>query len=162
MWRAEMERRAFTLPLLIGGATTSRQHTAVKIAPALQRPRRARARRIPRRGRRLESAIAHTASEVSDDASREQATLREQYANRQQKPLLSFEAAKENRLRIDWPATDVPKPSFIGRREVEVPLADLVHIHRLDVLLPCLGTERPRPWHLRAPRIRGRSPRPLR
>ena len=45
----EMERQGFKLPLLIGGATTSRAHTAVKIAPALQRAGRARARRQPRR-----------------------------------------------------------------------------------------------------------------
>ena len=122
----EMERRHLRLPLLIGGATTSRQHTAVKIAPeysggVVHVLDASRAVDV------VSSLLSATQRpRFLDDASREQATLREQYANRQQKPLLSFEAAKENRLRIDWPATDVPKPSFIGRREVEVPLADLV------------------------------------
>ena len=54
----EMTRRNFTVPLLIGGATTSRQHTAVKIAPEYSRPCRARARRVARGRRRLESARA--------------------------------------------------------------------------------------------------------
>ena len=52
----EMERRGFTMPLLIGGATTSKQHTAVKIAPEYQRPGGARARRVARRRRRVEPA----------------------------------------------------------------------------------------------------------
>ena len=52
----EMERRGLELPLLIGGATTSRQHTAVKIAPAYAQRDRARARRAPRRRRRLRPA----------------------------------------------------------------------------------------------------------
>ncbi len=52
----EMERRHFTLPLLIGGATTSRQHTAVKIAHEYLGPGRPRARRLARGGRRVEPA----------------------------------------------------------------------------------------------------------
>jgi len=122
----EMERRHLRLPLLIGGATTSRQHTAVKIAPeysggVVHVLDASRAVDV------VSSLLSPTQrARFLDDASRDQATLRHQYANRQQKPLLSFEAAKENRLRIDWPAADVPVPSFIGRREVEVPLADLV------------------------------------
>ena len=52
----EMERRGLELPLLIGGATTSRQHTAVKIAPAYEHADRARARRLARRRRRLRPA----------------------------------------------------------------------------------------------------------
>ena len=122
----EMERRHLRLPLLIGGATTSRQHTAVKIAPeysggvvhVLDASR----------------AVGVVSSLLSssqrprflEDTRRDQVTLREQYATRQQRPLLSYEAAKANRLRIDWAAADVPVPSFIGRREVEVPLANLV------------------------------------
>ena len=52
----EMERREIRLPLLIGGATTSRQHTAVKIAPEYSRRHRPRARRLARRRRRVEPA----------------------------------------------------------------------------------------------------------
>ncbi len=53
---SEMERRGFTLPLLIGGATTSKQHTAVKIAPAYEQGDRARARRVARGGRGVDAA----------------------------------------------------------------------------------------------------------
>ena len=66
----EMERRGITLPLLIGGATTSRQHTAVKIAPELRPARRARARRVARGRRRLEPAERHAAPGVRSGQSR--------------------------------------------------------------------------------------------
>jgi 5-methyltetrahydrofolate--homocysteine methyltransferase len=56
----------------------------------------------------------------------EQTTLRAQYGARQEKPLLSYDAAKANRLRVDWEAADLPVPAFLGRREVSVPLAELV------------------------------------
>jgi 5-methyltetrahydrofolate--homocysteine methyltransferase len=60
------------------------------------------------------------------DVRAEQTTLRAQYGARQEKPLLSYEAAKANRLRIDWETADLPVPAFLGRREVSVPLAELV------------------------------------
>ena len=57
---AEMEREGFSCPLLIGGATTSKVHTAVKINPNYRaRAVRLRARRQPRRRRRLETALGH-------------------------------------------------------------------------------------------------------
>ena len=60
----EMERRGFTIPLLIGGATTSRQHTAVKIAPEFSPAGRARPRRVARGGRRVEPAQRHAEAGV--------------------------------------------------------------------------------------------------
>jgi 5-methyltetrahydrofolate--homocysteine methyltransferase len=56
----------------------------------------------------------------------EQEMLRSQYGARQGKPLLSYAEARANRLRIDWSKADLPVPSFLGRREVRVPLATLV------------------------------------
>jgi 5-methyltetrahydrofolate--homocysteine methyltransferase len=62
-----------------------------------------------------------------DAANREdQQTLRQQHAQRGRKPLLSIEKARANRLAIDWSAEDLPVPSFLGRRRVEVPLDALV------------------------------------
>ena len=66
----EMERQGFKLPLLIGGATTSRAHTAVKIAPALQRARRPRARRQPRRARHHQPAQRRRQGRLRRQASR--------------------------------------------------------------------------------------------
>ena len=122
----EMERRHLRLPLLIGGATTSKQHTAVKIAPEYS----AGVVHVLDASRAVDvvSSLLSSARRPGflEETRRDQATLREQYAHRQQRPLLSYDAAKANRLRIDWASADVPAPSFIGRREVEVPLADLV------------------------------------
>jgi len=56
----------------------------------------------------------------------DQELLRTQYGTRQAKPLLPLATARANRLKIDWATADLPVPSFLGRRELEVPLADLV------------------------------------
>ncbi len=63
----EMERRHVPMPLLIGGATTSRQHTAVKIAPEFSGRDRARARRVARRRRRVKPAERPPARHLHDD-----------------------------------------------------------------------------------------------
>ncbi len=123
----EMERQGFERPLLIGGATTSRQHTAVKIAPAYH-----------------ESVVhVHDASRavgvVSNllDAGRkteldgrnreDQARLVRLFRAKQDKPLLPYETARENRLQVSWSAADIPTPSFVGRRVVDdVRVNDLV------------------------------------
>jgi 5-methyltetrahydrofolate--homocysteine methyltransferase len=123
----EMERRRIQLPLLIGGATTSRQHTAVKIAPEYARPT----------VHVLDaSRVIDVVSSLLSDAQRadferanrtEQDRLREQYGARRERPLLSYEAARRNRLAIDWAKETLPVPTFIGRRMLDdVPLGELV------------------------------------
>jgi len=123
----EMARRHISLPLLIGGATTSRQHTAVKIAPE------------------YEQATVHVldASRVVDVVSslmsderrpgfehenRElQQRLRDQHGARRARPLLPYDVALANRFTVDWAREGLPEPPFIGRRVLaDVPLADLV------------------------------------
>jgi 5-methyltetrahydrofolate--homocysteine methyltransferase len=122
----EMERRGLKLPLLIGGATTSRQHTAVKIAPEYSGPvvhvlDASRAVDV------VSSLLSETQRGPFLASTRtEQETLRQQHGARQAKPLLTFADAKANRLTIDWNAADLPVPSFLGRRDVTVPLATLV------------------------------------
>jgi 5-methyltetrahydrofolate--homocysteine methyltransferase len=122
----EMERRHLRLPLLIGGATTSKQHTAVKIAPEYS----SGVVHVLDASRAVDVVSTLLSSSQRDrfiiETQKDQETLRAQYANRQQKPLLTYDAAKANRLRVDWSSADVPSPEFIGRREVDVPLADLV------------------------------------
>jgi 5-methyltetrahydrofolate--homocysteine methyltransferase len=122
----EMERRHLRLPLLIGGATTSRQHTAVKIAPEYSGP----VVHVLDASRAVDVVASLLSAGQRDGfvaaTRKEQVTLRQQHANRQQKALLSYAAAQANRLKIDWKAADVPVPAFVGRREVQVRLAELV------------------------------------
>jgi 5-methyltetrahydrofolate--homocysteine methyltransferase len=121
----EMTRQNFTVPLLIGGATTSRQHTAVKIAPEYSGP----VVHVLDASRAVDvvSNLLGTGKAAFDRANRdEQAEIREKYASRRQKPLLSYEQARANRLRIDWEEHPIASPWFLGRRFLdELPLAEI-------------------------------------
>ena len=120
---AEMERRGITKPLLIGGATTSRQHTAVRIAPAYS-------------GATLHVLDASRVVGVAqnlldparvsgfDEANRvEQQRLREQYESRRNQPMLSIETARRNREQLSF--DDVVDPAFSGIRPLSPSLAEL-------------------------------------
>jgi 5-methyltetrahydrofolate--homocysteine methyltransferase len=119
----EMERRGMDLPLLIGGATTSRQHTAVRIAPAYSQPV----------VHVLDaSRVVRVVSDLLDPERRErldaenradQDRLRDLHAERERKPLLPLARARENRHRVAF--DDLPVPEFTGRRLVEPDLATL-------------------------------------
>jgi 5-methyltetrahydrofolate--homocysteine methyltransferase len=120
----QMQHRGMVLPLLIGGATTSRQHTAVKIAPEYQPP----VVHVPDASRVVDvvsSLLSDTLRPAFDAANREEQTsLRQKYGSRQERPTLSYAEAFNNRLRLDF--SDVPAPAFTGRREVDVDLSELV------------------------------------
>jgi 5-methyltetrahydrofolate--homocysteine methyltransferase len=119
----EMERRGMTLPLLIGGATTSRQHTAVRIAPAYSRPV-VHVLDASRVVGVVSSLLDPARREVLDDENRaEQERLRDLHAEKERKPLLPLAQARENRLRVSF--DDLPVPEFTGRRVVEPELATL-------------------------------------
>ena len=108
----EMERRGLDLPLLIGGATTSKQHTAVKIAPRYGKPtvHVLDASRVV--GVVSDLLDAGRRAEL-DRANREtQERLREQHAERERKPLLPIRAARENRERVEF--DDLRTPPFTG------------------------------------------------
>jgi 5-methyltetrahydrofolate--homocysteine methyltransferase len=113
-------------PLLIGGATTSKQHTAVKIAPEYSGP----VVHVLDASRAVDvvaSLISPSQRAEFVRATRaDQESLREQYGTRQRRPLLTLQQARANRVAIDWATADVPVPAFTGTREVEVPLAELV------------------------------------
>ncbi len=122
----EMERRGIDLPLLIGGATTSAQHTAVKIAPAFSRPTvhvLDASRVVGVVGDLLDEERRGPFIEANGER---QETLRRQFARGQGRPLLSFEEAVANRLAIEWKVEDLTVPAFTGRRIVDdVTIADL-------------------------------------
>jgi 5-methyltetrahydrofolate--homocysteine methyltransferase len=122
----EMTRRGIRLPLLIGGATTSRQHTAVKIAPEY-----GETTVHVLDASRVVDVVASLLSDDRRSAFEEtnrglQETLRFQHGQRKEKPLVPYEAALANRLPIDWRAETLPEPPFLGRRVIDVPLEDLV------------------------------------
>jgi 5-methyltetrahydrofolate--homocysteine methyltransferase len=120
----EMERRALDLPLLIGGATTSRQHTAVRIAPEYSQPvvHVLDASRVVA----VVSALLDPArrAELDADNRATQEQLRVQHAEKQRKPLLSLEDARANRQELDFGAV-VARPLFEGLRVVEPSLETL-------------------------------------
>src|SRR3989440_3279940 len=119
----EMQRRELDLPLLIGGATTSKQHTAVKIAPEYGQPT----------VHVLDaSRVVGVVSDLLDDDRREvldrenrvlQERLRGQHAERERKPLLPIREARENAEQVEF--DDLSAPSFTGVRAVEPDLAVL-------------------------------------
>jgi len=122
----EMERQGFRIPLLIGGATTSRQHTAVKIAPAFSQPTLHvldASRAVGVVAGLLDPARR---AELDRKNRAEQAELRELHAKKRDKPLYPFAAASARRASITWRAEDLATPAFLGARTVEVPLGELV------------------------------------
>ena len=117
---AEMQRdehfRSRRMPLLIGGATTSRVHTAVKIAPHYEGP----VVYVPDASRSVgvcsdllsdDKAAAYIA-ELKADYER----VRQQHANKKATPLVTLAEARANKTPIDWSAYVPPAPKFIGRR----------------------------------------------
>jgi 5-methyltetrahydrofolate--homocysteine methyltransferase len=122
----EMDRRGLQVPLLIGGATTSRQHTAVKIAPEYRQPT-VHVLDASRVVDVVASLLSKTERSRFEEANQNlQRELRIQYGQKREQPLLSYQAAKENRLKIDWIHETLPAPAFTGRRVLEsVPLADI-------------------------------------
>ncbi|MFN2466872.1 MAG: methionine synthase [Gaiellaceae bacterium] len=122
----EMERRGLELPLLIGGATTSKQHTSVKIAPAYSRPtvHVLDASRVIGVVSDLLDPARRTELDAANRALQER--LRTEHESRVRKPLLPLAEARANRTPIEWRAEDVAAPSFTGARPLEAPLATLV------------------------------------
>src|SRR5262249_26357813 len=120
-------RQGFDVPLLIGGATTSKAHTAVKIAPAYKQPvvhvlDASRAVTVVGQLKNPETRSAFAAQNR-----REQDRLRREHeAKRVAQPLLPIEEARRRRTKVDWGAYEVPRPSFTGVRALSLPLAELV------------------------------------
>ncbi|WP_308036617.1 methionine synthase [Actinoplanes sp. DH11] len=120
---AEMQRRGMTLPLLIGGATTSKQHTAVRIAPAYEGSTihvLDASRVVGVVSNLLDPARAKT---LDEDNRIEQERLRIQHEQRHSQPLLTIAQARDNREVVDF--SDVPTPAFTGVREVAPTIAEL-------------------------------------
>jgi 5-methyltetrahydrofolate--homocysteine methyltransferase len=115
----EMERLGMTMPLLIGGATTSKPHTAVKIAPEYSQP----VVHVLDASRAVDvvSTLLNPARRPGFvDANRaEQGRVRELHGAARRRPLLAWEAAKANRLRMEWRADAIATPAFTGARVLD-------------------------------------------
>jgi 5-methyltetrahydrofolate--homocysteine methyltransferase len=121
----EMERRGLQLPLLIGGATTSRQHTAVRVAPAYSQPT-VHVLDASRVVGVVGDLLDDGRREALDSANRaEQGRLRALHEERERKPLLPLRVARENRTAIDWQEADLTTPSWTGLRTVSPTVAEL-------------------------------------
>ncbi|MGH9326485.1 MAG: methionine synthase [Terriglobia bacterium] len=122
----EMERQGFTVPLLIGGATTSKLHTAVKIAPGYNHTvvHVADASRAVGVVGSLKSADLRTA--FVEENRREQQKLRQIHRPPEQR-LLSLEEARANKPPFNWQRSEIGRPSFLGTRiYAPVPLDEIV------------------------------------
>ena len=111
----EMKRQGFTVPLLVGGATTSPAHTAVKVAP--EYPHGVVHVLDASRVVNVVSALLSPAQKPAfmAEVSAKQEKSREEFAARRNKrTLLSLADARARAPRFDWAATDIPKPSFLG------------------------------------------------
>ncbi|HUC23744.1 MAG TPA: methionine synthase [Streptosporangiaceae bacterium] len=119
----EMQRRGLRLPLLIGGATTSRQHTAVRIAPAYDQPT-VHVLDASRVVGVVSNLLDPVRSAPFDEANRaEQELLRAEHAEKQRRPLLPLWQAQANREKVSF--TDLATPSFTGTTIIEPDLRRL-------------------------------------
>jgi 5-methyltetrahydrofolate--homocysteine methyltransferase len=123
----ELDKLNIKTPIMIGGATTSRAHTAVKIAPEYQ----STVVHVNDASRAVTVASnllqKETKSTYSKNIRQEYNTLREQYLSRSRdKNYLSIEEARKNKLQIDWNNYTPVNPNFIGIKTIEVELSELV------------------------------------
>ncbi|AJY17797.1 methionine synthase [Burkholderia multivorans] len=117
---SEMQRddyfRVKKIPLLIGGATTSRVHTAVKIAPNYEGP----VVYVPDASRSVSVASSllsdEGAAKYLDELKADYERIRDQHANRKAQPMVTLAEARANKTKIDWANYTPVKPKFIGRR----------------------------------------------
>jgi len=124
----EMKREGFTVPLLIGGATTSPAHTAVKIAQ--EYPHGVVHVLDASRVVNVVSALLSPEQKpafLADNTAKQERQRDDFNARRNKRPLLTLEQARDRRQTYDWTSIDIPRPEFLGPKVFsEVPLAEIV------------------------------------
>ena len=147
---AELEREGFDVPLLIGGATTSKVHTAVKISPRYQRSQAVYVTDASRAVGVVSALLSKTQKQPYVDGIRaEYAEVAERHERAERaKQRLPLAAARANAMQIDWTGYSVPEPRFTGARVVDD--WDLAEIARFIDWTPFFQT-----WELKGvyPRI---------
>ena len=109
----EMERQGFEIPLLIGGATTSRAHTAVKVSPRYKNPVlwvKDASRSVPVAAALL--STDHRREKLLADTTADYESLRQRHAAKHDRPMLPIEDARANRTPIDWSSYEPPAPAI--------------------------------------------------
>ncbi|WP_446686423.1 methionine synthase [Pantoea eucalypti] len=124
----EMERQGFTLPLLIGGATTSKAHTAVKIEQHYSGP----TVYVQNASRTVGVVSSLLSATLKDDfvarTRKEYETVRIQHARKKPRtPPVSLQTARDNATSIDWESYSPPVPHRLGVSQVEASIATLRH-----------------------------------
>ena len=124
----EMERANLNIPLLIGGATTSKVHTAVKIEKHYTKGQTVHVLDASRSVTVVESLLGYKKDQFVEDLKLEYQKLREHHEkHRGAKQLISLELAQANKLQIEFEQNDIPTPNFLGVREFKnIPLQNLV------------------------------------
>ena len=124
----EMQREGFTIPLLIGGATTSRVHTAVKIAPHYKGP----VIWVPDASRSVPVCSSLLSSDGRDayvkSVAEDYVKVREQHANKKAPAFVSLAAARKNATQLDWTTFKPTKPKLLG--------LGVFDDYRLDLIAP--------------------------
>lgn len=119
---SEMQRQGFEVPLLIGGATTSKAHTAVKISPNYNCPVvhvLDASRSVPVAGSLL-TKVEGQRKAFLDKINEEYQHLRDQHAMKKQtKQMISLKGARDNKVQINWEESQVTKPKFLGVKKLE-------------------------------------------
>jgi 5-methyltetrahydrofolate--homocysteine methyltransferase len=122
----ELDKKGLKIPIMIGGATTSRAHTAVKIAPQYRETVihvNDASRAVTVAGSLLNSDKEIYAQNIREDYD----AFRETFLNRSRdKNFLTIEQARKNKLQLDWENYNPMKPNFIGTKTIEVDLEVLV------------------------------------
>jgi 5-methyltetrahydrofolate--homocysteine methyltransferase len=116
---SEMERRGMKIPLLIGGATTSAAHTAIKIAPHYSGPIvhvLDASRSVPVTTSLISDE--NKAAYIAENEARH-ARLREEYGKKKERQLLSIAESREKAFKCDWSTQEIAKPNFLGTKTYE-------------------------------------------
>ncbi len=124
----EMQREGFTIPLLIGGATTSKLHTAVKIEQYYTSGQAVHVLDASRAVTVANSLLGDGKKKYVEDIQQEYIRMRENYAKKKsEKDTISLEEAQANKFPIEWKAEDIHKPKFLGVKVIEdVTLSQIV------------------------------------
>ena len=123
----EMERANLSIPLLIGGATTSKVHTAVKIDEHFTKDQAVHVLDASRSVTVVEQLLGQRKESFVNKIKDEYTKLREHHLkHRARKEMLSIEDARANKLQVDWNDIEITKPNLLGTKSLEVTTDDLV------------------------------------
>lgn len=123
----EMQRANLSIPLLIGGATTSRVHTAVKIEEHFELDQTVHVLDASRSVTVVESLLGKKKKSFVADIKTEYERVRMHHLKKQsEKTLLSIEQARKNNFKIDWATATIARPAFLGVQELSVSIEELI------------------------------------